>query len=464
MIMEILMYPSLEVMANLGEQPVFANKDYRFMKHCLMVDVDDGKLIFNGLTRTLIYLNNAEISEIGNINKYDYLYKYYFLVPEDFDEFGIVEEIRSHLRVPVDDLYLDHPQSFTILSTTKCNARCFYCYELGSKHKHHMTEETAEKVGKYITDVADRNKRINLHWFGGEPLYNAKVIDIITNKLREEGQGFTTTFTTNGYLFDKEMVIKAKKMWNTVEAQITIDGTEAIYNKVKNYVYKDPLSPYKKVLNNIAILLNNGITVTIRLNLDFHNADNLKLLVEELHKRYGNHQNLSIYSWPIFEDETNVKTEEEHAAIFQKMLELENTMKQCGYFTGIFPSDRLVYNQCMADSGDSVIISVDGDIGTCEHFIDDHFWGHIDNPSIKNFDMLNIWREYESPLNICEDCPIYPSCIRPTHCVEMSKCDEYYKDWRIRRHVDGLIKMYENYRRRTNNTMRMPVRLAENII
>ena len=97
--MEILMYPSLEVMANLGEQPVFANKDYRFMKHCLMVDVDDGKLIFNGLTRTLIYLNNAEISEIGNINKYDYLYKYYFLVPEYFDEFGIVEEIRSHLRV-----------------------------------------------------------------------------------------------------------------------------------------------------------------------------------------------------------------------------------------------------------------------------------------------------------------------------------------------------------------------------
>lgn len=326
-----------------------------------------------------------------------------------------------------------------------------------------MTEETAEKVGKYITDVADRNKRINLHWFGGEPLYNAKVIDIITDKLRNEGQGFTTTFTTNGYLFDKETVIKARNRWNTVEAQITIDGTEAIYNKVKNYVYKDPLSPYKKVLNNIAILLNNGITVTIRLNLDFHNADNLKLLVEELHKRYGNHPNLSIYAWPIFEDETNVKTEEEHAAIFQKMFELENVMKNCGYFTGIFPSDRLVYNQCMADSGDSVIISVDGDIGTCEHFIDDHFWGHIDNPSIKNFDMLNIWREYESPLNICEDCPIYPSCIRPTHCIEMSKCDDYYKDWRIRRHVDGLLKAYENYRRRTNNTMRMPVRLAENI-
>ena len=56
--MEILMQPNLRVMANIGEQAVFANKDYRFMKHCLITDVDNGKLIFNGLTRALIFLRN----------------------------------------------------------------------------------------------------------------------------------------------------------------------------------------------------------------------------------------------------------------------------------------------------------------------------------------------------------------------------------------------------------------------
>lgn len=456
------MYPSIEVMANLGEQPIFANKDYRFMKHCLITDVDNGKLIFNGLTRTLIFLDNSEISEIGNINKYTYLYKYYFLVPEDFDEFTLIDIIRKNLQIPLDDLYLDHPQSFTILTTTKCNARCFYCYELNSKHKHHMTEETAEKVGNYIVNVADRNKQINLHWFGGEPLFNNKVIDIITNKLKENGQGFTTTFTTNGYLFDKNLILKAKSLWNTVDVQITIDGTESVYNKVKNYIHTNIISPYKKVLNNIAILLNNGINVTIRLNLDFHNADNLKQLIEELHKRFGNHPNLRIYAWPVFEDETNIKTKEEHAEIFKKLAELESVMNNYNYFCGIYPSQRLVYNQCMADSGDSVVISTDGDLGTCEHFIDDHFWSHVDNPSKKDFNMLKIWREYETPINLCADCPIYPSCIRPTHCVEMSKCDKYYKEWRIRRHIKGLLKAYSDYR--TNNNTRMPIRLAENVM
>jgi radical SAM protein with 4Fe4S-binding SPASM domain len=141
------------------------------------------------------------------------------------------------------------------------------------------------------------------------------------------------------------------------------------------------------------------------------------------------------------------------------MFELEDVIKQYGYFIGTYPSPYIVYNQCMADSGSSVLISVDGNLGTCEHFIDDHFWSHINNPSKKDFNMLNIWREYESPLPICNDCPIYPSCIRPSHCVEMSKCDECYKEWRIKKHIDGIIKVYEDYKKN------MPVvnTLAENI-
>lgn len=456
------MQANLQVMANIGEQAVFADKDYRFMKYCLITDIDNGKLIFNGLTRTLVFLRNDEIPVIGNINDYEYLYKYYFLVPEDFDEELIVDTIRDRLKLPVDDLYLDHPESFTVLTTTRCNARCFYCYEMPSKHKHHMTEETAQKVGEYICKVANRNRRINIHWFGGEPLFNMKVIDIITQIVRDNGQPFTTTFTSNGYLFDKELVLKARNLWNTVHMQITIDGTEDVYNKVKNYIYKDGGSPYKKVLNNIAMLLNNGINVAVRMNLDFHNAENLKLLVKELYDRFKLHPALSLYVWPIFEDNTNVKTTEEHIEIFKKLAELEEVIKQYGYFIGNMPKSELAYKQCMADDGRSVTISPDGDLGTCEHLIDSHFWGHIDDPSKKNFDNLLFWRDYEKPLDICQDCPIYPSCIRPSMCREMSKCDEQYKEWKIRKATEGIIKVYRDSRKR-NNTTTLPRKLAENI-
>lgn len=458
--MEILMQPNLKVLAILGEQPVLANKDYRFIKYCLITDIDGGKLVFNGITRALVFIRGEELGSIGNINDYGFLYKNYFLVPEDFDEENVVEDIRSKLRIPIDDIYLDHPESFTIITTTKCNARCFYCYELSTKKKHHMTEEVAKKVGEYISNVSDRNKKINMHWFGGEPLFNMKVIDIITGIVRDSGQNFTTTFTTNGYLFDKELVLKAKNIWNTTNIQITLDGTESIYNKTKNYIYKEG-NPYRKVLNNIAMLLNCGIQVTIRMNIDFHNAEDLKSLAIELRNRFGIHPNLSIYIWPIFEDENFSRTEEEHIKIFEKVHELEKIIEQQGYFIGTMPSYELVSTQCMADSGNSVVISPDGDLGVCEHFIDSNFWGHINNPLNKNYQEINCWRTYEKPLNICEDCPIYPSCIRPSKCMEMSKCDEQYKEWRIRKHIKGLLKVYELSKNKNNSSMMY--KLAENI-
>lgn len=459
--MDILMMPNEKVLASIGIQPVLANKDYRFMKYCLVVDANGGKIIFNGLTRTCIFIYDNEISEVGNINKYEFLYKYYFLVPEDFNEQEIVDKIREKSRLPIDDIYLDHPESFTVLTTTRCNARCYYCYELGVKGKHHMTEETARKVGNYIDKVAPTTKVINIHWFGGEPLYNIKVIDIILGILRDSGRNFTTTFTTNGYLFNKDLILKAKTLWNTVNAQITIDGTEEVYNKVKNYV-KPEGSPYKKVLNNIAILLNNGIHVDIRLNVDNSNADNLKQLVLELRNRFGIHPNLSIYAWPVFDDARYTRNPQEHKEIFDKLRELENVLDQCDYYGGLYPSSEIRSVQCMADDGRSVTISPDGEIGTCEHFTTNHFWTHIDNTSQKNFDELKAWRLYEEPLDICKDCPIYADCVRPSQCEEMSKCDEYYKEWRIRKHMQGLRNFY-NKAIGGNQNQGLPRRLAENV-
>lgn len=454
------MMPNEKILAIIGEQPVFANKDYRFMKYCLVKDVDEGKLIFNGLTRSLIILSNKELDEIGNINDYPFLYKNYFLVPEDYDEMDVVDMVRDKFKKPIDDLYLNNPTSFTVLTTTRCNARCFYCYELHHKNKKHMTTETAFKIAEYIHTYAPTDKVINICFFGGEPLYNQESIDIIVNKLIEYGRPFTTTIVSNGYLFTPELINKAKNIWNLLDAQITIDGTENIYNKTKNYIYKEGGSPYKKVLNNIAAILNRGISVTIRLNVDNYNAEDLKKLIVELHNRFGNHPRLGIYGWPIFEDENFHRTPEEHAAVFQKMNEIENMLLDYGYNGGIFPKSDIAYCQCMADDGTSVLIDPEGNMGTCEHFTNSHFFGNINNPVEKNFDELNIWRKYNPPLDICEDCPIYPSCIRPTYCEEMGKCDIYYKQWRINRQLNGLLLPYNQSR---NNMNFMPRRLAENI-
>lgn len=457
--MQVLMMPNEKTLAIIGEQPVFANKDYRFMKYCLVKDFDEGKMIYNALTSSMVMLGHNEISEIGNINKYAFLYKYYFLVTEDFNEMEVTNKVRKTLLTPIDDLYLNNPLSYTILTTMKCNARCHYCYELHSKNKKHMTDETANKVADYIQAYSEQGQQVTLNFFGGEPLFNQKPIDIIVNKLIDYDRPFITNLTTNGYLFTKDLVIKAKNIWNLNSVQITLDGTEAIYNKTKNYIYKDDNSPYKRVLNNIAILMNHGILVVIRFNID-KDSEDLRKLVIELYNRFGNHPNLSMYAWPIFEDKNYSRTPEEHIKVFEELKKLEDTIGKCGYFCGFLPPNSQRIFQCMADDGKSVLIDPSGNLGTCEHFIDSHFWGHIDNPLKKNYDEINIWREYMPVLDICENCPIYPLCNRPAHCEEMRKCDEQYKAWRIRRHLLGLDQFYKNM---NGNNNQLPYRLAENV-
>lgn len=444
--MRMMMAANREILAILKEQSVFVSTEYRLLTNCLIEDIDGGKLLFNGLTRACIWLSNKEFKEMMDKDKIDYylpLYRYYFLVPVDYPEMEIIDIVREQFKKDVDDTYLMHPQSYTILTTTKCNARCFYCYELKHKKKS-MSKETAEKIAEFILNRSYVDIPVSLNWFGGEPLYNMKIIDIITSKLRKEGRAFISNFTSNGYLFDADIVKKAVEKWNTQSVQITIDGTESVYNKAKNYIYKNAISPYKKVLNNIANLINYGIQVTIRLNIDNYNGDDLLDLVDEIYSIFGKHSLLSMYCYPIFEDETYTRTEEERIIVFDKIAELEERMEKYGYNFGSGPTDRIMSFQCMADSGDSVIISPEGDLGVCEHFIDTDFWGHIDSDK-KDVDLLLSWKKYEKTMDICNDCPLYGDCLRPSKCTEMSKCDKYYKKWKIWKAKLGLRLFYKKY-------------------
>ena len=69
--------------------------------------------------------------------------------------------------------------------------------------------------------------------------------------------------------------------------QITLDGPENVYNSTKAYV-SSTVSPYQRVLKNIDLLLRNKVRVAIRLNLDQHNIDDLRDLVDDLFRRLAN--------------------------------------------------------------------------------------------------------------------------------------------------------------------------------
>lgn len=51
------------------------------------------------------------------------------------------------------------------------------------------------------------------------------------------------------------------------QIQVTLDGTEGVYNAVKRYVDAGEKSPYQVVLANIRGLLDAGVRVIVRLNV-----------------------------------------------------------------------------------------------------------------------------------------------------------------------------------------------------
>ena len=276
--MKIISAANETVMTILGKAKEGAS--YRMLHFTAETPVAEGMLLFNLLTKEE-YENRLECA---------YLKEHWFVVPEETKDQELSDTVRWVAKMRTKKS--PYITSYTIFTTTDCNARCFYCFELGW-NRTHMTEETALKAVQYIKNHCGGQK-VSISWFGGEPLYNMGVIDIICDGLRKEGIEFVSSIATNGYLFDKETVEKAVKSWNLVRAQIPMDGTEAVYNKIKAYIYKDGKNPYQVVMAAMGYLVDAGVEVFVRLNMDLYNHEDLMKLVDEIAQRHAGKKKIYI--------------------------------------------------------------------------------------------------------------------------------------------------------------------------
>lgn len=399
----------------------------RWMQYCVQTPVEDGLLVFNVLTREMVLLSQKEYDNFTDI---DYLKQHWFVVPEDAQEKEYATFVRWMLSTR-------QPQpkeitNYTIFPTTDCNARCFYCFELG-RSRIPMSQETAEKVVQYIKAHCG-GKEIKISWFGGEPLFNMPAIETICEGLRRENIAFQSRMTTNGYLFDDEVVEKAVKSWNLDRVQITLDGTEKTYNKIKAYIYREG-NPYQVVLDNIGRLLKARVAVKIRLNMDLYNADDLLILVGELAERFAGQKGLSVYAHHLFkgnEPMAELHTGEEWAKREEAMLRLEKKIAESDLLPRGGIRKQLRLNFCMADRGNAVTILPEGNIGLCEHFSETELIGNIDREGF-DADMVASWRETVPEIPECATCFYYPDCIMLKKCSNGNICFEVLRQEQFRR-------------------------------
>ncbi len=395
---------------------------YRLLRYTLSEEYGDGLLLQNAMTGELLKLDEKEKNFINTLprtvpEEYNALIEKHFLVPMEYDEQKAVAQLRRILTA------LNRSRDitgYTILPTTHCNARCFYCYECDYEHVH-MTEERAHEVVQYMTDHSN-GKKLSIGWFGGEPLVGVRIISQISRELTERGVEFTSSMISNGALFNEKLVKEAVDLWKLQSVQITIDGTEDIYNRVKDYVSMKG-SPYRTVLRNIRLLSEAGIRVSIRINLGFHNEADTRLLISELSERFADCENVTMYVHELFEGEgtdPHLYTEEEKEHLRNLVTEFNDYAAEHGKYLKKHALPSLTTTHCMADNDSAVIIQPGGELTKCEHSAAVENFGSIYSGE---WDQENLreWKQH-AILKECESCPLYPSCIYPAKCPSTGEC------------------------------------------
>ena len=384
----------------------YAMKKSRY-NYCIPYQ-DDRFIIFNTLNTTLVVLEKTKFQKFCSTDFFDdsapenlQFFRNGMLVMDDADEKAIVDFDRAAVA------FESSQPHFRILTTTACNARCHYCYEAGAKIST-MTPDIATSAVDYIKGKTAGKEKFTLTWFGGEPLLNIRIIDYISKELsrysEQCGIQWTSSIVTNGSLFTPEIIRSAAKEWNVESVQITLDGMKDKYTQIKNY---QDNSSFETVLSNIELLCNCGIRVTLRLNYDQQNYEDITELIKYLSSRLRDCDHWSMYVYPIFDN----KDSSYDPKSVMKLVELEELICTCvGKSVRNIALPEYVHGRCVFCSVAGETIMPNGDLMKCCRVMNtDPPFGNISAPSKKKGMSYAKWCT-PTLLPKCDDCVFLPIC------------------------------------------------------
>ncbi|MDO4746439.1 MAG: hypothetical protein Q4B18_07770, partial [Bacillota bacterium] len=218
--------------------------------------------------------------------------------------------------------------------------------------------------------------------------------------------------------------------------QIVIDGTEELYNRIKNYVNpKD--NPYQRVMRNIGLMLDREISISIRMNIDQINHVSFEAVAKDLINRYPGNRLLSMYAYPIIGDYSTDDEDTAHADerwIAQKVIELNDLAQDYKIGWGLGELPHLEYLGCMADNERCIVISASGLLGKCcERFRDSDRVGTLSN-GITEVEVVKSWHQVQN-YEHCFNCAFAPTCVQLKKCDSSEHC---YKHAINHRYICGI--------------------------
>lgn len=382
--------------------------------------IKNGNSYYNVLTREAVIVENVAEDMPSLISRW-------FYIPKDFDASSLCHLIRQRNLAIENGPGSSVKHSYTIFTTTGCNASCSYCFEKGIDVLT-MSEKTAEDVADYILQTRNSRRDTNIEWFGGEPLCNKKVMTIISRKLKDHGIKLTSGITTNGSLLPNCTDEELRDIWNVTHIQLTFDNVGSEYDSAKGL----PDGSFNKLIETMERLERLGISVFVRIH---YNPEVGKEACFKIVDAVSRFKNIRPYTRLLY-DRGGIE-------YYKDLLEIDDRIAAAGKARYYFPTVAKT-NHCMADTNRVVAITPEGKLSPCGHYAyGEMMFGDIYSRKVDQ-GILAAWKVREKAIKSeCKTCPLYPSCRKITMCPAEGKCSEGYQYYQIETIKRALRKKVE---------------------
>ena len=260
-----------------------------------------------------------------------------------------------------------------IMPTEKCNFRCRYCYEDFALGR--MPPKVVSSIKKYISlRVGGGLKKLQVNWFGGEPLLARNIVEDISRHITATVGGtgcrYTGAMTTNGYLLTNEQAQRNYDL-GIQSYQITLDGPQDIHDQTR--VRKNGSGSFQQIWNNLIAARNSSLPARylIRLHVTARNMDSISEFAHLLRHTFGDDDRFSFFPKIVnayggeFFDPSSVPPRTDANAVLSEVQALlqkskENNSEQ--------PS---ACRSCYASQPTSLVIRSDGRLNKCTVTLND---------------------------------------------------------------------------------------------
>lgn len=284
------------------------------------------------------------------------LFKGNFIIEDETSEIALLREQILQAR------YNSTSLGLTIAPTLNCNFRCVYCYEKGCEKGEWMSKAVQDSIIKYVKNCATTLNRLDITWYGGEPLLAIDIIENMTDSLKSICEKFNIKYrasiVTNGYLLNSTM-IKRLDACDVKYCQITIDGNREEHNMRRPHV--TGVNTYDTILKNVCEA-SRHFRVGIRVNIDKKNREAIFSVKNILSKESA--ENITVYPAPIRSNYDCYLEEDCFKSLdflrFERDYYASNDLENI-----LIKYPRQQGNSCCADSLNAYVINANGDLYKC---------------------------------------------------------------------------------------------------